>query len=183
MEFCHQTSSKTIARIKRDKTYVANGVEQSVTPLWGTITVKLPERAGRQQNSGRMEINKTRIPHRNVQMFRPGLDVHCGRSRLDVAYCWHLVHGQHVRPGWQPGAIAVTLCDVPHRPAIDLKIERKIPSEVRYSIHGEAARRDVTRPEITGTSLRNSADENCAQKDQKNLAGEAVFGFHATQYT
>jgi hypothetical protein len=30
--------------------------------------------------------------------------------------------------------------------------------------------------------LRNSADENCAQKNQKNLAGEAVFGFHNTYY-
>jgi hypothetical protein len=37
----------------------ANGLEQSVTPLWGTITVKLPVRAGRHRNSCRVEINQT----------------------------------------------------------------------------------------------------------------------------
>jgi hypothetical protein len=87
-------------------------------------------------------------------------------------------------PRWQPGVIAVTLCDVRDGPAIDLEIESEIPSEIRHSVHGQVTRRKVTRPEVTrgGTSLRNSADENCAQKNQKNLAGEAVFGFHDTYY-
>ena len=90
-----------------------------------------------------------------------------------------LMDGQHMGPSWEPGAIAVTLGDAPHRPAIDLKIETEIPSEVRRSIHDEAARREVViRPEVpTGTSLRNSADENCASKNQhqKNIPREAVF--------
>ena len=59
-----------------------------------------------------------------------------------------------MRPSWQPGAIAVTLCDGRHGPAIDLKIETEIPSEVRRSIHGEAARREVViRPEVTSGDL------------------------------
>src|SRR5439155_4203896 len=110
-------------------------------------------------------------------MVRSGLNVHCCRSRLGIADSWDLVHRQYMRPGWQPGAIAVTLCDVRHGPAIDLQIESEIPSEVRYPIDCQVTRRNVTRPEVTGTSLRNSADENCADKtkNQKNLAGEDVF--------
>jgi hypothetical protein len=72
----------------------------------------------------------------------------------------------------------VTLGHAPHRPAIDQKIESEIPSEVRRSIHDDAARRPVMiRPEVPGTSLRNSADENCASKNQhqKNIPREAVF--------
>jgi hypothetical protein len=79
-----------------------------------------------------------------------------------------------MRPNWQYGAITVTLYDAPHRPAIDLKIETEIPSEVRRSVHDDAARRVVMiRPEVpTGTlSLRNSADANCAPENQhqKNI--------------
>ena len=52
-------------------------------------------------------------------------------------------------PSWEPGAIAVTLGDAPHRPAIDQKIETEIPSEVRRSIYDEPARREVViRPEV-----------------------------------
>jgi hypothetical protein len=85
-----------------------------------------------------------------------------------------------MRPSWQPSAIAVTLYEGRHRPAIDLKIETEIPSEVRRSIYDEAARREVMiRPEVpTGAfSLRNSADENCAPENQhqKNIAREVVF--------
>jgi hypothetical protein len=85
-----------------------------------------------------------------------------------------------MRPSWQQGAIAATLYDAPCRPAIDLKIETNIPSEVRHSVHGEAARRVVMiRPEVprSGFSLRNSADESCATNDQhqKNIPREAVF--------
>ena len=73
----------------------------------------------------------------------------------------------------------MTLYDVRHGPAIDLKIETEIPSEVRRSIYGEAAGRNVIRPEVPtlGTSLHNCADENCAPKNQrqKNIAREAVF--------
>jgi hypothetical protein len=83
-----------------------------------------------------------------------------------------------MRPRWQNGAIAATLYDASHRPAIDQKIETEIPSEVRRSIHDEAARRVVIiRPEVCGTSLRNSGDEYCASKNQhqKNIPREAVF--------
>jgi hypothetical protein len=78
----------------------------------------------------------------------------------------------------------VTLCHVRHRPAIDLKIERKIPSEVRHPVNGNTARRNVTRVEVTirRTTLRNSADEHCTC-DRNNDAGEAVFGFHGIYYT
>ena len=44
----------------------------------------------------------------------------------------------------------MTLYEGRHGPAIDLKIETEIPSEVRRSIYGEAARREVViRPEVT----------------------------------
>jgi hypothetical protein len=74
----------------------------------------------------------------------------------------------------------VPLCDAPHRPAIDLKIETDIPSEVRRSVYDEAARREVIiRPKVPRTriSLRNSADENCAPENehQKNIPREPVF--------
>ena len=113
-------------------------------------------------------------------MFGAGLDVHCGGSWRGIAYSRHLGDGQHVRPSWEPGAIAVTLRDASDRPAIDLKIETEIPSEVRRSIHDDAARREaVIRPEVPRprTSLRNSADENYAPKNQrqKNIPREAVF--------
>ena len=57
-------------------------------------------------------------------------------------------------------------------------MEPEIPSEVRRSIDGEAARREVViSPEVTSASLRNSADENCAPENQhqKNIPREAVF--------
>ena len=83
-------------------------------------------------------------------------------------------------PRWEPGAIAVALREGRHGPAVDLKSETEIPSEVRRSIYGEVARRDVTRPEVTSASLRNGADENCAPKNQrqKNIPRKAVFRFH-----
>ena len=72
------------------------------------------------------------------------------------------------------------LRDAAHRPAIDQEIETEIPSEVRRSIHNDVARREVViRPEIPGraTSLRNTADPNCAPENQhqKNIPREAVF--------
>ena len=73
----------------------------------------------------------------------------------------------------------MSLGDAPNRPAIDQKIETEIPSEVRRSIYGDAARWEVViRPEVRlGTSLRNRADENCAPENQhqKNIPREAVF--------
>ena len=82
-----------------------------------------------------------------------------------------------MRPRRQPSAIAATLYDACHRLAVDLKMEPEIPSEVRCSIDNEAAGRDVISPEVTSTSLRNSADEYCAPKNQhqKNDPREAVF--------
>ena len=82
-----------------------------------------------------------------------------------------------MRPRWQQGAIAVALRETSYRPTIDLKAESKIPSEVRRSVHREAARREVMiRAEVRWTALRNSIDENCAPKNQhqKNIP-RAVF--------
>src|SRR5262249_42559007 len=119
-------------------------------------------------------------------MVRPRLDVHCCRSRLAIADGWHLLHRQYMRPGWQPSAIGATLYDVRDGPAIDLEIESEIPSEVRYPVHSQVTRRNMTRPEVTRrrTALRNNA-ENCAYKtkNQKNLAGDVVFRFHDTDHT
>ena len=85
-----------------------------------------------------------------------------------------------MRPNWQPGVIAVPLRNAPHRPAIDQEIESEIPSEVRRSIHNDVPRREVMiRPEVPGwaTSLRNTADANCAPENQhqKNIPREGVF--------
>jgi hypothetical protein len=56
-------------------------------------------------------------------------------------------------------------------------MEPEIPSEVRRSIDGEAARLDVISPKVTSASLRKSANENCAYKTkkQKEVFGEDVF--------
>jgi hypothetical protein len=112
-------------------------------------------------------------------MLGAGLDVHCCRRWCGIACSRHLGDGQQMRPSWEPGGIPATLYDARHRPAIDLKIETEIPSEVRRSIYDEPARREVViRPEVPrwGASLRNSADEDCAPKNQhhKNIC-EAVF--------
>jgi hypothetical protein len=55
-------------------------------------------------------------------------------------------------------------------------MEPEVPSEVRRSIDGEAARRDVISPEVTA-SLRKSVNEHCAPENQhqKNIPQEAVF--------
>ena len=77
----------------------------------------------------------------------------------------------------------MALGKAPHRRAIDLKIETEIPSEVWRPVYSEAARRVVMiRPEVPtwGLSLRNSAYENRAPKNQhrKNIPCEAMFCFH-----
>src|SRR5882724_6117866 len=102
-------------------------------------------------------------------MLRAGLDVDCGRSWRGIARSRHLHDCQHMRSSGQHGAIAVTLHDAPHRPAIDLKLVTEIPSEVRRSIYDEEARRGVmirSKVPTWGTSLRNCADKNCAPKNQ-----------------
>jgi len=77
----------------------------------------------------------------------------------------------------------VTLGEVRYGPPINLEIESEIPSEVRRPVDDQVTGRDVTRPEVTrrGTSLRNSADADCARKsnNQKNDAGEVVSWFHS----
>ena len=112
-------------------------------------------------------------------MLGAGLDVHCCRSWRGKACSRHLDDGQYMGSRWEPGAIAATLYDASYRPAIDLKSETEIPSEVRRSIHDEAARREaIIRPEVPawGASLRNSADENCAPENQhQDILCEAVF--------
>jgi hypothetical protein len=74
-----------------------------------------------------------------------------------------------MRPRWEPGAIAVTLCDAPNGLTIDLQSETESPSKVRRSVHDEAARREAIRPEVPRprASLCNSADENYASKNQR----------------
>jgi hypothetical protein len=74
----------------------------------------------------------------------------------------------------------VTESGVRHGPAIDLKMVREIPSEVRHSIDNEAARRHVISPDVTSTSLHKSADKHCGPENQsqKDNFCEAVFCFH-----
>src|SRR5215468_9217120 len=106
-------------------------------------------------------------------MFRAGLDIDSYRSRCGKASSRHLLDRQHMRPRWQLGAKSATLYDACHGLAVDLKIETKIPPEVRRSIDSEGAGREVViGPEVpAGTSLRNSTDESCApnNQDQKNI--------------
>lgn len=57
-------------------------------------------------------------------------------------------------------------------------MEAEIPAEIRRSVDGEAARREVViRPEVTSTSMRNRANEHCAPENrhQKNIPREAEF--------
>ena len=112
-------------------------------------------------------------------MVRTGLNVYRCRSWRAIACRRHLGDGQHMGPSRQQGGITVTLHDTSYRPTIDLKRKAKIPSEVRNSVDGEATRREVmVRAQIPRrTALRNSADENCAPKNQhqKNIPREAVF--------
>jgi hypothetical protein len=112
-------------------------------------------------------------------MFRAGLNVYSYRGRLDVSKSRHLKDGQNMRPRWQQSAKVATEYDISHRPAVDLKMETEIPSEVRRSFDSEAARR-VIRPKVSSTSLRKSANEHCAPENQhqKNIPNEAVFWFH-----
>jgi len=112
-------------------------------------------------------------------MVRTGLNVYRCRSWRAIACRRHLGDGQHVGPSRQQGRIAVTLHDTSYRPTIDLKRKAKIPSEVRNSVDGEATGRVVMiRAEVPRwTTLRDSADENRAPKNQhqKNIPREAVF--------
>jgi hypothetical protein len=118
-------------------------------------------------------------------MVHAGLNVYGCRGWLSVTYGRYLMDGQHVTPRRQPGAVAMTLCDVGNRSAIDPKIVPKIPSEVWYSVYHQATRRCVIGPKITRrrTPLRNDAGENCANKNKnrKNDASEAVPCFHGIQ--
>src|SRR5262245_35770591 len=113
-------------------------------------------------------------------MFCAGLDVYCHRSRRGIAPRRHLDDSQNMGSWWQQGAEAATLYHVRHRLAVDLKIKTDIPSEIRHSIDGEAARRvEVIRPEVT-TCVRKCADEDRARKNQhqKPVSREAMFCFH-----
>src|SRR5262245_7359390 len=98
-------------------------------------------------------------------MLRAGMNVYGYRSRLDEAESRHLKDRQNMRPRWQQSAKAATEYDISHRPAVDLKMETEIPSEVRRSFDSEAARR-VIRPEVSSTSLRKRANEHCASENQ-----------------
>src|SRR5690348_7108737 len=99
-------------------------------------------------------------------MICAGLDVHCCGSRLVITDGRHLVHGQHMRPSWQPGAKAVTLCHSRCRSAVDLQIKSQVPSEVRHSVNHKPTRREmVIRPKITAPlCLCKSSGANRADK-------------------
>ena|SRR5215471_9225799 len=99
-------------------------------------------------------------------MFGAGLNVHCRRSWRGIAPRRHLNDSQNMRPRWQQSGIAATQYDISHRPAVDPKIETEIPSEVRRSFDSEAARRNVTGPEVPGTPLRKSANEHGGSENQ-----------------
>src|SRR5256885_9717655 len=91
-----------------------------------------------------------------------------------------------MRPGWQPGAIAVTLYEVRDGPAVDLQIEPQVPSEVWHSVNNKTPRHVMLiRPKITGSPLCNSSDANCADKtkSQQKVPREAVFRFHDRDHT
>src|SRR2546423_15646336 len=91
-----------------------------------------------------------------------------------------------MRPGWQPGAIAVTLYEIRDGPAVDLQIETQVPSEVRHSVNNKEPRREMLiRPKVTGPPLCNSSGANCADKTktQKKIPREAVFRFHDRDHT
>src|SRR5438067_9985228 len=91
-----------------------------------------------------------------------------------------------MRPGWQPGAIAVTLYEVRDGPAVDLQIEPQVPSEVWHSVNNKAPRHVMLiRPKVTGPPLCNSSGANCADKtkSQKKIPREAVFRFHGRDHT
>jgi hypothetical protein len=166
--------------------HVRSASRSSSSPLRGTVTVKLPVCAGRHRDSCRVQINQTRIPRRNVQMIRPGLDVHCYRSRLGIADRWHLVHRQDMRPGWQQSAIAMTLCQSTYGPAVDLQTKSQVPSEIRHSVNNKATRRVmIIGPIVTGPPLCNSSGANRAHKTKtpKKVPREAVFWFHDRDYT
>ena len=70
-----------------------------------------------------------------------------------------------MRPGRQQDAVGVTLCDAARWPAIDLKMVTEIPTEIGRSLDGEAARREVIRPEVSRTSFRKSTNEHSAPEN------------------
>jgi hypothetical protein len=60
-------------------------------------------------------------------------------------------------PGWQPCVIVATLDNVRNRPAVDLKIESQIPSEVRRPENDQMS----TRSGGSGSNRnRTNEDEN-----------------------
>jgi hypothetical protein len=78
-------------------------------------------------------------------------------------------------PGWQPCVIEATLDNVRNAPAVNLKIESQIPSEVRRSENDQIPTRSSapmpSRSSDSGSN-RNRADET---KDQEEPASRDVF--------
>jgi hypothetical protein len=78
-------------------------------------------------------------------------------------------------PGWQPCVIAATLDNVRNGPAVNLKIESQIPSEVRRSENEQIPTRSSapmsSRSSDSGSN-RNRADET---KNQEEPASRDVF--------
>jgi hypothetical protein len=78
-------------------------------------------------------------------------------------------------PGWQPCVIVATLDNVRNAPAVDLKIETNIPSEVRRpEDHQLPTRSDAPMPTRSGDSgsNRNRANET---KNQEEPASGVIF--------
>jgi hypothetical protein len=78
-------------------------------------------------------------------------------------------------PGWQPCVILATLDNVRNAPAVDLKVETQIPSEVRCSENDQmSTRSSAPMPARAGDSgsNRNRANET---KNQEEPASGVVF--------
>ena len=130
---------------------------------------KLPDLPGGQLHPCWAKKNQIRIPHRTKHMGRPRLNVHCCRSRPAYGRVWHLMHGQDMGARWQPGVIAVTLCDVGDRPAIDLEMVSQIPSKVWRSLN------DQTPSRLSGRSSdRDNPGESKNQKQSADAISQAA---------
>jgi hypothetical protein len=79
-----------------------------------------------------------------------------------------------MRAGRQPYAIAVALRDAAHGSSIDLEMISEIPTKIRRSLDGEAARGCmITR--VSGARLRKGAQCTTENQHQKDFARQAVF--------
>jgi hypothetical protein len=78
-------------------------------------------------------------------------------------------------PGWQPCVIEATLDNGRNLPAVDLKIESHIPSEVRRSDNDQMPTRSSA--PMPSRSSDSGSNRNCADetKNQEEPASGVVF--------